>query len=539
MDTETTSATATQAAQAPKTAKEVLASVKSMSDAETAIRELCGTVKEQSDEIGKLKARIAWLIRQWIGSKSERQPAYDPNWPDLFQEQFAELLAKAQDESAEAEKQIPEEPKEDRKRRRENRKMMEDLPVLDEQHYHPEGLDLSQYKEIGTEVTYTAECEPGKLYRKAHIRHKYGLKDSCALPPEGQPAVVIAPMPALPIYKGIPGPTLLAELLLNKYEYHLPFYRQVKMLNHMGMHVKDNTVNGWFAPAAGLLTPLYDALLEEILKCGYVQSDETTVPVIDHDKKKAAKEWLWGLRAVVERLVLFHYNNGSRGGKVIEEKARGYKGYMQRDGFAGYETAFKANPDVRLVACMAHIRRKFEEALGENKAAAQLIIGKIQKLYMVERMCDEAKATYEERRQKREQLARPIMNEIKAWMESEGVKYSGESLIGKAVTYAYNRWGNMMRYLEDGRIRIDNNLMENAIRPIALGRKNYLFCGNHEGAENMAVVCSLIATCKAQEVNPRDYLNDIIEKMPRMKDATQEELVGLLPHKWKMKHSTD
>ena len=137
-------------------------------------------------------------------------------------------------------------------------------------------------------------------------------------------------MPALPIYKGIPGPTLLAELLLNKYEYeyHLPFYRQVKMLGHMGLHVKDNTVNGWFAPAASLLTPLYDALLEEILKSDYVQSDETTVPVIDHGKKKTVKEWLWGLRAVVERLVLFHYSNGSRGGKVIGEKAKGYKGYM-------------------------------------------------------------------------------------------------------------------------------------------------------------------------------------------------------------------
>ena len=531
MQEKTTTPTAPQA---PKTTEEVLASVKSMSDAESVIKELCGTVKEQSDKIGQLEARIAWLIRQWIGSKSEKQPAYDPNWPDLFQSQFADLLAKAREESAEAEKQIPGEPKEDRKRRRENRKMM------DEQHYSPEGLDLSLYKEIGTEVTYTAECDPGKLYRKAHIRHKYGLKDSTSLPPAGQPSVVIAPMPALPIYKGIPGPTLLAELLLNKYEYHLPFYRQVKMLNHMGMHVKDNTVNGWFAPAAELLRPLYDALLEEILKCDYVQSDETTVPVIDHGKKKAVKEWLWGLRAVVERLVLFHCDNGSRGGKVIEEKAKGYKGYMQCDGFAGYETAFKANPDVRLVACMAHIRRKFEEALSENKTAAQLIIGKIQKLYMVEHMCDEAKVTYEERRQKREKLARPIMDEIKAWMESEGMKYSPKSLIGTAVTYAYNRWGNMMRYLEDGRIRIDNNLMENAIRPIALGRKNYLFCGNHEGAENMAVVCSLIATCKAQEVNPRDYLNDIIEKMPGIKEATHEELVGMLPHKWKMQqHSTD
>ena len=331
--------------------------------------------------------------------------------------------------------------------------------MLDEQHYYPEGLDLSLYKELTPEVTYTAECEPGKLYRKAHIRHKYALKDSTALPPAGQPTVAIAPMPELPIYKGIPGPTLLSELLLNKYEYHLPFYRQVKMLNHMGMHVRENTVNGWFAPAAELLRPLYGVLLEEILKSDYTQSDETTVPVIDHDKKKAVKEWLWGWRAVVERLVLFHYSQGSRAGEVIKEKSKNYKGYMQCDGFAGYETAFRTNPDVRLVACMAHIRRKFEEALGENKEAAQLILGKIQKLYRVERMCDEANATPDERKAKRELLSRPVMDEIKAWIESEGVKYSPKSLIGTAVTYAYNRWGNMMRYLEDGRIKIDNNLI--------------------------------------------------------------------------------
>ena len=524
------------AVQAPETTKDIQASLMSLSDAKAVISERDKTIKELESKVGQLEARIAWLMRQWAGRKSEKQPAYDPNWPDLFQGQFDELLAKAQEESSEAEKQIPEESKVERKRKRENRKMMEDLPILEEQHYYPEGMDLSLYKEIGTEVTYTVECEPGKLYRKAHIRHQYALKDSCTLPPEGQPTVAIAPMPALPIYKGIPGPTLLAELLLNKYEYHLPFYRQVKMLNHMGMHVKDNTVNGWFGPAVDLLRPLYDALLGEILKSDYTQSDETTVPVIDHDRKKTVKEWLWGWRAVVERLVLFHYSNGSRAGKVIQEKAKNYKGYMQCDGFAGYETAFKANPAVRLVACMAHIRRKFEAALDENKAAAQMVIGKIQKLYMVERMCDEAKATYEERRQKREALARPIMNELKQWMEAEGVKYSQESLMGKAVTYAYNRWDNMMRYLEDGRIKIDNNLMENAIRPIALGRKNYLFCGSHDGAEDMAVVCSLLATCKAQEVNPREYLNDIIEKMPRMKGAATEELVQLLPHKWKLQH---
>lgn len=152
------------------------------------------------------------------------------------------------------------------------------------------------------------------------------------------------------------------------------------------------------------------------------------------------------------------------------------------------------------------------------------------------RCCDEKNLSTDERKQKRQELARPIMVGLKAWMESEGVKYSPSSLMGKAVTYAYTRWENMMRYLEDGRLLIDNNLAENAIRPITLGRKNYLFCGNHEAAKHMAIICSLIGTCKEQDINPRLWLNDIIAKMPYMTKASQEELLQLLPHHWKHQH---
>ena len=141
--------------------------------------------------------------------------------------------------------------------------------------------------------------------------------------------------------------------------------------------------------------------------------------------------------------------------------------------------------------------------------------------------------TMEQRKEERIKKAKPIMEAMRLWMETEGVKYSPNSLIGKAITYAYTRWNNMMRYLDDGRIRIDNNLAENAIRPITLGRKNYLFCGDHEAAVSMSVVCSLLATCKAHEVNPREYLNDVIARMPYMQKATYDELLQLLPHKWK------
>ena len=160
----------------------------------------------------------------------------------------------------------------------------------------------------------------------------------------------------------------------------------------------------------------------------------------------------------------------------------------------------------------------------------------IQYIYKIEHYCDKAGLSYEERKAKRLELAKPVMEAMKVWMETEGIKYSQNSLAGKAITYAYSRWDNMMTCLEDGRLLWDNNLAENVIRPITLGRKNYLFCGNHEAAVNMSVICSLLATCKAHDVNPRNYLNDVIAQMPYHKNATHEKLLDLLPHKWKLKH---
>jgi hypothetical protein len=218
---------------------------------------------------------------------------------------------------------------------------------------------------------------------------------------------------------------------------------------------------------------------------------------------------------------------------VIEELTKDFKGYFQCDGFEGYEAAFKTRDSVQLVNCMAHIRRHFEQALTENKAMAEHALKEIQLLYRIEQACNENGYETERRLAERQQKAKPIMDALKVWMETEGFKYSSSSLIGKAVNYAYRRWDNMMCYLNDGRIHIDNNLAENAIRPITLGRKNYLFCGNDEAAENMSVVCSLLATCKAHDVNPRDYLNFIIAKMPYMQKASHEELLELLPHNWK------
>ena len=524
--------------------KEIL--LKTIEGLNASIASLSTTNKNQSEQIKNLQERIkeltaqvAWLNRQLFGRKSEKLRVYDPNMPDLFADEFSGLRQQAEEKRDEAVEKIEKEPVEDVKRNRQNRKMIEDLPVLETDTIEPKGVDLSLYRRIGEEITKVVKHKPGMLYVKVIIRPKYALKDSTLLPPAGQKGVEIAPMPLMPVDKCIADTSLLAEILLQKYEYHVPFYRQIQQYRHLGMKgLTESTLDGWFKKTVELLKPLYEELKWEVFSCDYVQADETTVPVINREKHRADKEYLWMVRSVMEKLVIFHYDGGSRAGAVIESLANHYhfKGYLQCDGFAGYETAFKTNPDVRLLNCLVHIRRHFEQALDENREMAQHALTQIQHIYKIERQCDEAGLSYDERRQTRQELSRPIMEAMKVWMETEGIKYSPGSLTGKAITYAYTKWDNIMICLDDGRLYWDNNLAENVQRPITLSRKNFLFCGNHEAAANMSVICSLLATCKAHDVNPRNYLNDVIAQMPYHKKATQEELLDLLPHKWKLKH---
>lgn len=495
-------------------------------------------VESLNTRIKELTAQVAWLNRQLFGRKSEKLGIIDPAQLNLFAEARSEQVQEANEARDEAVEKIVM-TREERRQERKNRFMTEDLPVLEQLILKPENLDETLYKKIGQEVTRVVEHKPGMLYIKEIVREKWGLKDNTAIAPKGMSGVLVAPMPLLPIYKGIAGASLLSEILLQKYEYHMPYYRQIKQYCHLGLKgLTESTMDGWFKQTVALLKPLYEVLRSEVMTAGYVQADETTTPVIDKDTHKAVKEYLWMVRAVMERLVLFHYDQGSRAGAVIERLANRhhFKGYLQCDGFAGYETAFKASPDVRLVNCMVHIRRHFEQALDENRQTAEHALKEIQHLYRIEHMCDDAGMSFDERKAKRRELSKPIMEAMKVWMETEGVKYSESSQIGKAITYAYTRWENMMRYLEDGRLLLDNNLAENEIRPITLGRKNYLFCGNHEAAQNMTVVCSLLATCRNHDVNPRDYLNDVISQMPYQTKASYEELLQLLPHKWKLTH---
>ena len=184
--------------------------------------------------IKELTAQVAWLNRQLYGRKSEKLPIIDPNYPDMFAAEFGDLLKQAEEKRDEAVGQLPKEDKQTARQKRQVRKMLEDLPVLVQVRLRPDGIDETLYKKIGEEVTRIVEHEPGRLYIKEIIREKWGLKDNTQLPPSGMPSVLVATMPLLPIYKGIAGPTLLSEILLQKYEYHMPYYRQIQQYRHLG-----------------------------------------------------------------------------------------------------------------------------------------------------------------------------------------------------------------------------------------------------------------------------------------------------------------
>ena len=351
--------------------------------------------------IKELSAQIAYLNRQLFGRKSEKLQPYNPLQMDLFTDMLPDTPAEEVDPATET---VVKEVVIDKKQARKNRMMLENLPVLKRDIIDVEGIDLTRYRKIGEEVTQVIEHEPGKLYIREIVRIKYGLIDPTEPVKTGE-GIKIVPMPILPIYKGVAGPSLLAEILLQKYEYHMPFYRQIKQFEHLGIKgLTESTVDGWYKQVMLLLRPLYEALKKEVFKSDYCQADETTIPVMDKHKHKASKEYLWMVRAVMERLVFFHYDNGSRAGAVIESLAREnmFKGYLQCDGFAGYESAFKTSLDVSLVNCMAHIRRKFEYALEQDKTNSEYALSKIQQLYRIEKECDKGELSAEERKERRQ-----------------------------------------------------------------------------------------------------------------------------------------
>ncbi|MDF9799228.1 transposase [Catalinimonas alkaloidigena] len=379
--------------------------------------------------------------------------------------------------------------------------------------------DVSTMRKIGEEVTEELDLEPARLFVRRYIRPRY----VCA-----EESFHIAELPARPIEKGIPGPGLLAQIIVDKFVYHLPFYRQAQRYERMGMKIPSSTLNSWLPAACNLLEPLYLALKFEVLKSTYLQADETPIPVLDKQKKKTHQGYHWVYHAPEKKLVLFDYQKG-RNREGPKQMLKDYQGYLQTDGYQAYEQ-FEDRENIILVGCLAHARRYFEHAKDSDPVRSEQVLLLIQQLYAVEREAREQNLDPEDRYSLRQEKSVPVMDALGQWLVNEYPTVLPKSKIGKAFYYLIARYNKIYIYLQDGRLEVDNNLIENSIRPVALGRKNYLFAGSHSGAEKAAIVYSLLGSCKLQNINPYDYLQDVLKRLP---EHPVNQLHELLPPNWK------
>lgn len=383
---------------------------------------------------------------------------------------------------------------------------------------------------IGQTVTEILEYKPSEVYVRAIIRPKYVVPGS-----EGAGCVMVAAMPCLPLVRANAGAGVLAYICVSKFIDHLPFYRLAQIFKRDKIPLGESTIKGWFAAVCRLLEPLYETLLKEILKNSYLQADESPIAVLTADKPGAThKGYMWVLHAPIEGLVYFHYDK-SRSKEVIARLLAGYSGALQTDAYDAYDQYLQCE-QVDLLGCAAHARRYFEHAKDNSPEKARLGLAFFKRLYRIEEQAREQELDFQQRYVLRQEHSRPVMEELKQWLLEQKQQVVPKTPIYKAVNYTLNIFPRLERCLDKGQYELDNNQIENKIRPLALGRRNYLFCGSHQGAKRNAMMYSLFACCKKEQVNPYRWMVEVLNKIP---DYPANKLADLLPHNWKKNRRAD
>ena len=497
-------------------------------------------ISQKNAEIKKLSDTLLWLRRKVFGKMSEKNLPLDPDQLLLFEQEHLtdEERARLDKEVEAAEQQMT---KTITVKVKPSRRDLDTtgLPteVID---IYPDGTTdengklKDEYVEIGTDESSRLEHIAAKTYIKKTVIHKVMLKsDSNNKTPEDR-RIICARLPLAPVNRCMAGASVLTDIIIGKFMYHLPFYRQIQQYKESGITISDSTMGGWYEAAVEKLKLLYDILRQHILQSEYIQIDESVLPVIDSEKHKARKGYEWCVRDAIRGAVMFYYDRGSRGGKVAREILGAYKGAVQCDGYDAYDQ-FEKNDNITVYGCWAHARRKFVDALNENNRLATEALCFIRKIYKVESDADKAGLNADERKEQRLKISYPTIRLFETWMKETYLKVLPNSKMGDAIEYTYSLLPRLSRYVNDGRINVDNNLIENAIRPLALGRKNYLFCGNDASAYRAAIVYSLISTCKAADVDPRTWMEDVLRKIPYYQ-RDQRDLAELLPFNWKNRY---
>ena len=379
---------------------------------------------------------------------------------------------------------------------------------------------------IGQETSEQLDYIPASLFVVEHIRPKYACK-AC------EANVIVADKPTQPIEKGLAGPGLLAQTIVSKFCDHLPLYRLERIYKRHGIEIPRSTTCDWMRRSAELLLPLYDLMHQRVLQSKVLHTDDTPVPVQDknRDRTKTGRFWVY-LGDADHALTVFDYtpDRTSNGPIKFLHRYGGFAGYLQADAYAGYDVIYeKGTPAGRVieVACWAHTRRKFYEARATAPGPAHNAMARIRQLYKVESHVKELDAT--QRYAQRQAEALPVLNDMRTWLLEQKAIALPKSPIGQAISYTLSNWDALCRYAHDGDLTIDNNPAENALRGIAIGRKNYLFMGSDRGGRTAAVLYSFVRSCERHHIDPFAYLRDVIR---RISDTPISQLASLLPNHW-------
>jgi transposase len=475
------------------------------------------TIQKLNDQLERLQFRLDQLLRVLYGAKSEKKPK-SPSEPVPALPSDTEPLGN----------QNNKDPKSSSSNANGRRPLPADLRRERVVHEVPEEqrqckccpLELQR---MGKVVTEQLEYKPGELYVIEHVRVKYGCQ-RC----KGD--IITAPLPPQPIDKGLPGPGLLTEVILNKYQDHLPLYRQQQRFGRVGIDLPRSTLCDWVMQSAFLLEPIVGLMKIDALLPGIrIFTDDTPVPVLAKGKTHTGRLWTYVGGGFEHPICVIYDYTPSRSQTAPQKFLKGYRGYLQADAYPGYDIIYKSGEIIE-VGCWAHARRKYEEITKAAKepGLADVAIDFIGKLYDVERQAKHL--TPPQRKYYRRRYSKPILKRFHRWLKRYQKETLPKSPIGKAIAYTLNHWRAFNNYCRDGVLNIDNNTAERAIKPLVLGRKNWLFAGSPDGAKKAAILYSLIETCKINGINPFTYLKDVLTRLPTtlIKDLNQ-----LLPYNWK------
>lgn len=502
----------------------VVESTELLQDVET----LQAMLAERDTEIAQLREYIRLLKSQHFGAKSERSHR---DQLGLFNEAEALAAAAASERNDEPGIAVAAHTRTPRGRRplpawMPREEILHDLAPAEKVCPH----DGSTLVEIGRESSEQLEFVPATARVLVHVRPKYAC-------PTCKTGVHTAPLPPQPIPKSLASPSLLAYVAISKYADALPLYRQEQILARLGIDLSRATLAAWMVRCGELVQPLVNRMREEILASGFVQCDESRFQVLKEPGKPAESlSYVWVQRggAADHPLILYEYDP-SRSAEVPKRLFEGFRGVLQTDGYEGYG-ALGREPGIVHVGCWAHARRKFVDALkgqspgkgGRRKprhSQAEAGLRFLQELYAIERRVKGAAA--EERLRVRQAESLPVVARLRAWLDHAREVVVPQSLTGKAVAYLDGQWEKLVRAFDYGHVPLDTNLVENAVRPFALGRKNWLFADTVAGAEASANLYSVIETAKANSIAPWAYLQHVFAALPKAR--TLEDIDALLP----------